>query len=553
MAEILTEVQGQVPVRVKGQTSCIYHHGKLLDLFCEKCKEISCVDCSTSTHNGHDFSALSNISAKKKKNLQKIIARRVTKDIPSMKNSIKSIEANIATTNSTFAAIGTEIIKQRDKLKRKIDSLADQTLAVYEKLKSENMTLLTDCKEEHERRHAVLMKEIREARTLIRSGDDISVYDNDAVMASLVGLPARPTLNTATFTPNLVPLDHLKCAFGTVTKGNNNSNSSVSKTSEESRDKVEVSEVPNDKVPVSEKQGSGEPKVIISQAEQPHRTSDKEHVNSSTKLPSSVNHGFVPSRQSEASGNFQVTGATESGEMLFQKMTDHEPKHIKIEKLMSILGEMRNGDIWVGDIERRTFLRIGRTGTIKDIIPQRRQVTDSCFSTQNQELWFCSQDDNSIIEVTSAPTIPRFYTEESPLCIYVTMDGQIIVGMPKQITKFNTDGQVILTTKPSLLSMFWRQIVCVPRFIAECPRTKNIAVIDGMTHNILVLDKTLNELVRYPGRKHDHLKPVMIDRFTPTRITYDLDGCMFIEDIGNNCMHLIGGRGEFYGLLVNRK
>ncbi|XP_060064278.1 uncharacterized protein LOC132544671 [Ylistrum balloti] len=549
MAESLTRSGGQIPVRLKGQSTCVYHHGKSLDLFCGTCQEIACVDCTSSTHNGHTFVTLSKYSTRKKAKLKKLIIKKETKEIPSIKESIRIIDANINETDTTFTSIASEIVKQKDRLKRKVDALADQTLAVYEKLKVENMILLENYKEEHEKRHAVLKKQVQECRTLVQTKEDITLYDGAIDFEPPVILPPMPVLNTASFSPNLMPLDLLKHAFGKVTKGDSKSNTPVEK----------VSEVPKNKGETSTH--------LVLQAEQKDNISDTTQLKS-TKPPSAVKEEFTPFSRHEKEDSV-LPPETESAvfpERLNQKARrknkknnprqtppPQRPQDTENVIIMPILARMKNGDMWIADGYRKALVRVGKTGIEKEIIQHTRRITDHSFSSENQELWICSTDDNSVMNVTSVSTTSRFNTAESPLCICATMDGHIIVGMSNQITKFNSQGDVIVTTKHSIFSIFSRQIVCVPGFIVECRMTKNIAVSDTASMNVLVMDKTFHELFRYPGHQPEHLHHLIsVDQFLPTWITYSPDGCMFIRDIGNNVVHHIGGNGEFYKLLVKK-
>ncbi|XP_021361503.1 uncharacterized protein LOC110455617 [Mizuhopecten yessoensis] len=558
MAESLTQQGGQIPIRVKGQNSCIYHHGKSSVLFCENCQDIACTECTSSIHSGHNFLTLSNVSTKKKKKLQKLISKKETDGIPSIRKSIKSIDVEIKETEATFESLAADVTKQRDKLKRKIDLLADQTLAVYEKLKIENVTLLKDYKKEHENHFAMLKGQIENCRSLIQTGDDITVYDSDANIESPVALPVKPTLNTASFSANLMPLDNLKQAFGTVMKDKNPSNVPVVRKS--------GNEVPKDKEEATEQQTGKLPEGVVPPKEQRAGQSNKQQSESSPKLQPASNQPYTPFSQPEEENQTPVIAHPWSSRPLHnqsrrkktrnketpsqprpQNNSVRQPLEREIIIPITVMAKMRNGDTWIDDTYLRTIVRIDRSGRLLDTIDHRRQITDFSFSNEKQELWICSIDDNSVIEVTSAPPTPRFYTDESPLCICVTMDGHLIVGMSKQITKFNSQGGVIITTKPTLFSLFSKPIVCLPRHIAECPVTKNIAVADRSSMNVLVMDKHFNELFRYPQQTQINPSAISVEQFIPNRLSYHKDGCIIIEDIGNNTWHHTSGIGEPYG------
>ncbi|XP_021361504.1 uncharacterized protein LOC110455618 [Mizuhopecten yessoensis] len=356
MAESLTQQGGQIPIRVKGQNSCMYHHGKSSVLFCENCQDVACTECTSSIHSGHDFLTLSNVSAKKKKKLQKLIGKNETNGLPSIRKSIKSIDAEIKETEATFESLAADVTKQRDKLKRKIDFLADQTLAVYEKLKIENVTLLKDYKIEHENQFAMLKSQIEECRTLIQTGDDITVYDSDANIESPVALPVKPTLNTASFSANLMPLDNLKHAFGTVTKDKNPSNVPLVRNP--------GNEVPKDKEEASEQQTGKLPEVVVSPTEQRAAKSDKQQSESSPKLQPASNQPCKPFRQPEEENRTPVIAHPWSSRPLRnqsrrkkarnkQPLSQQRPQNNSVQQLVereiiipiTVISMMRNGGI----------------------------------------------------------------------------------------------------------------------------------------------------------------------------------------------------------------
>lgn len=101
----------------------------------------------------------------------------------------------------------------------------------------------------------------------------------------------------------------------------------------------------------------------------------------------------------------------------------------------------------------------------------------------------------------------KFYTDEFPMCLCVTEDEHIVVGMPTKITKYPTKATAVLTTclygKDSVLNRMKRAPRPYPCSIAECSLTQNVAVAEtGGTlglRSMYVLDRNFKELFRYKG------------------------------------------------------
>ncbi|XP_069102166.1 uncharacterized protein [Argopecten irradians] len=181
-------------------------------------------------------------------------------------------------------------------------------------------------------------------------------------------------------------------------------------------------------------------------------------------------------------------------------------------------------------------------------VTHKAGINDISLSPTTQRLWACDRH-NNILELVSGQLTKRFRTKEKPYSICVTASDSIIVGMSKHISKYTTQGQMVLTTKTRWR---WKPLVCTPYRITECPITNNVAVID---HNyelyeenrqVVVMDSHFQKLFVYRGDIPSTYKQTPQTGgkpFDPCGIMYDSQGNIIIGDRKGKVL-VISGDGE---------
>ncbi|XP_021374843.1 uncharacterized protein LOC110464109 [Mizuhopecten yessoensis] len=487
--------KSQMPLRMKGQTTCSYHKGRQLDFFCEKCREPVCPKCLSSVHKGHIVCEISEITPQKEPDIKNFIDRTEKNDLEEIGKHIKSTDTLLKDNTSTFEKLSQKLTMQTNKLKQELDMLTEQTLSLYHKMEEDNTKLIKKYKQDLEMYEKQLKQQIQECKAALQRGSHIQIYDTFCEIHSPThSLPVKPVLGTANFTPNENSQDHLKQAFGKVTT-------------------------------------SGQDQTL---------TDQDWSVSTSDDLGQ-------PSTQQQRSGA-KVKKAVTTYKLLPQTKVVEEwrsPCHI------GSICPTTDGQMWTrasGD----TLTLLDRKGKVIQEITHNDYIYNISLSPTTHTLWVCDYK-NNIMELVSGRLTHRFSTKEEPRCICVTANTHVIVGMPKHISKFTTDGKMVCTT---MTKGTGKPLVCTPHRISECPVTHNVAVADfssesdggdGKRH-VVVMDTNFKELFVYRGDIPSTYKPTPQtggQPFNPWGVVYDSVGNLIIGDCINRRVLLISGGGEF--------
>ncbi|XP_021358674.1 uncharacterized protein LOC110453827 [Mizuhopecten yessoensis] len=498
----------QMHLRIKGQTTCIYHRGRQLDLYCETCQELVCQKCLSSNHKNHAVCELSEITHQEEPDIKNFIDRTEKHDLVQIGKYINSTDTLLKDNTSSFEKLSQKLKMQTEKLKQELDMLTTQTLSLYHKMEEDNTKLIKKYKQDLEVYEKQLKKQIHECKAALQRGSHIQIYDTFCEIHSPTpSLPVKPVLGTANFTPNENPQDHLKEAWG---------------------------------------------KVITSGQGQTLTDQDRS-VSTSDDLGQ-------PSTQQQQSGA-KVKKAVTTYKLLPQTKVVEEWES---SCYISSICPTTDGQMWTKYSDTLTLL--DRKGEVKQKVNHNVYINDISLSPTTHTLWVCD-DNNNIMELVSGRLTHRFSTKEYPMCICVTASNHVIVGMIKHISKFTSDGKMVCTSmaKGTVNLLVWfttmvkgteKPLVCSPHRISECPVTHNVAVADfsresdggdGKRH-VVVMDTDFKELFVYRGDIPSTYKPTpstVGKPFNPHGVVYDSVGNLIIGDGDNFRVLLISGGGEF--------
>ncbi|XP_021371639.1 tripartite motif-containing protein 2-like [Mizuhopecten yessoensis] len=494
--------ESQISLRIKGQTTCVHHKGRELDLYCEKCEEPICPKCLSSVHKGHLVCELSEITPQKEPDIKNFIDRTEKKDLVQIGKFISSTDTLLNDNTSTFEKLSQRLKIQTDKLKQELDMLTEQTLSLYHKMEEDNTKLINKYKQDLEMYEKQLKQQLQECKAALQRDSHIQIYDTFCEIHSPThSLPVKPVLGTANFIPNGNPQDHLKEALG---------------------------------------------KVITSGQGQTSTDQDRS-VSTSDDLGQ-------PSTQQQRSGT-KVQKAVTTYKLL--------PQTNVVEEWWSScdIGSIcptTDGEVWTKYMDTLTLL--DRKGKVKQQVYNSVRISDISLSPTTHTLWVCDYN-NNIMELVSGRLTHRFSTKEFPLCICITASNHVIVGMYRHISKFTTDGNMVCTT---MAKGTGKPLVCSPRRISESPVTHNVAVADfsresdggdGKRH-VVVMDTDFKELFVYRGDIPSTYTPTPQTGgkpFNPWGVVYDSVGNLIIGDRDNKRVLLISGGGEFLRVIHTDK
>ncbi|XP_021363927.1 uncharacterized protein LOC110457144 [Mizuhopecten yessoensis] len=208
--------KGQIPFRAKGQTTCLHHKEGQLDVYCKKCQELVCMKCLSTVHNGHPLCGLSEIASEKKRDIQNFIDKTEKADLVQVDKYITATDAQLKDNCSNFEKLSHQLKTQTNKLKEDLDLLTAQTLSLYQQMEEDNTKLLQTYKQDLEMYSTQLKKQVQKCKIALQRCSDIQIYDTGCEIQSSTTLPVKPTLGTASFTPNLNPQSHLEQALGRI-------------------------------------------------------------------------------------------------------------------------------------------------------------------------------------------------------------------------------------------------------------------------------------------------------------------------------------------------
>ncbi|XP_033758122.1 uncharacterized protein LOC117340472 [Pecten maximus] len=486
-----------IPIRTKGQTTCIHHKGKQLEFYCEKCEELVCPKCFSSIHKSHPVCDLSEITPQKKQDIKNFIDRTEQNDLVQIVKYITSTDTLLNENDSTFEKLSHQLRMQTDKLKEDLDMLTAETLSRYQKMKEDNSKLIQKYKQDLEMYDKQLKQQIQECKTALQQGSDLNIYDTRCEIDSKIHFPVKPALGNVSFIPNKNPQGHLKLALGKV----NISGQGLTSTDQDRS------------VPTSDGQGQ-----------------------SSTQ------------QQSGDKGKKTVTRYKLLSET---KVVEEWKSPCNIYSICPTTDDQA----WTSYYRNKTLTLLDRKGIEIQKVTHKARINDISLSPTTHRLWVCDRE-NNILELVSGQLTHRFRTKERPECLCVTASNHVIVGMPKHISKFTTQGQIVLT---SMAVGTEKPLVCTPWRITECPVTHNVAVIDfsnkgdggdGNKH-VVVMDTNFQELFVYRGDIPSTYTTSQTggEPFYPWSVVYDSVGNHIIGDFNNHRVLLLSGGSEFLRII----
>ncbi|XP_021374717.1 uncharacterized protein LOC110464034 [Mizuhopecten yessoensis] len=386
--------KAQIPFRVKGQITCIYHKEGQLDLYCEECQQLACINCLSTVHKGDPLCRLDEITPRIEEDIRNYIDKNEKADLVQIDQYITATEEQLKDNASNFEKLSFQLKTQTNKLKHNLELLAAQTLSLYRQMEEENSKLLQTYKQDLEMYSTRLKQQVQECKVVLQRGSDIQIYDAGSEIQSSVTLPVKPTLGTASFSPNRNPQNYLEQALG----------------------KVNIT-------------GQG-----LGQALQRHGRSGG----------SSAGQGLLSTQPRE-----KLKVKTSSTQQRSKARKDVSSPVYTLLHQTKVLGEWKSlcyitsvcpttdGQAWTSYFGSNTLTLLDRKGKVIQEVTHNAEIIDISLSPTTKTLWVCDKENNTT-ELVSGRLVHRFSTRNKPLCICITGSNHAIVGMAKHISKLTT-------------------------------------------------------------------------------------------------------------------
>ncbi|XP_069103861.1 uncharacterized protein [Argopecten irradians] len=160
------------------------------------------------------------------------------------------------------------------------------------------------------------------------------------------------------------------------------------------------------------------------------------------------------------------------------------------------------------------------------------------------------------MELVSGELTHMFTSNEAVFCICITSTDYIIVGTDKRLSKYTTQGKVVLSSR---VTETGDPVVYSPIRITECPVTHNVAVVDprlkcygGDDNKCIVAMERNNfkKLFTYTGEIPSKQTQQSGDcPFNPCCVSYDSKGNLVIGNYENRKVLLLYQSGEFLRII----
>ncbi|XP_069106483.1 E3 ubiquitin-protein ligase TRIM71-like [Argopecten irradians] len=485
--------EGQIPQRPQGQSTCIHHKGRQLDLYCKTCEVPACIKCMSSTHAGHLLWELNQLTSEKKQDIRSFISKTENVDLVEIDEFINSVDNSLKENINCFEQLSEQLNTQTAKLKGELDLLVVHTLSLYQQMEEDNAKLLHTYKQDLEMYSEQLKQKVEECKELLQLGTDIQIYDKDFDENSSVSLPVTPTLAIASFTPNSDPQRYLEQALGEM----------------ETLYGCQSHGRPGGDLTVRSHGKDGPP---------------------ARRQTSDIDRGTDGTEEEICNQGYNLLPQTK----ILKKW--------RSPCLISSICPTTDGRAWTCFIYSNTLPLLDRKGKVVEKVKHDTMISDISLSPTKNTLWAC--DKCNILELESGRLQTRFSTNAEPLSICITASEHVIIGMHNKISKFTTSGELVQTTAETE-----EQFVTRPCRMSECPVTHNIAVVNHR-REVVIMDNDLQKLLVYTGGIPDVFTPTKRDRsFKPLDVVYDGMGNLVIGDYNNQCLLLISGRGQFIRII----
>jgi len=133
----------QIPIRGQGQTTCPDHQSEVLCI-CKNCDgQLVCLQCITSTHNGHEFDNISDVASIKKQKIHDFVKKAEKTKLPQIRLNIESIDQKSKDNSAHVKKLIERIQSQGEKLKSEIDRITRELINTCRKTEQNKRDLLS--------------------------------------------------------------------------------------------------------------------------------------------------------------------------------------------------------------------------------------------------------------------------------------------------------------------------------------------------------------------------------------------------------------------------
>ncbi|XP_021344044.1 uncharacterized protein LOC110443906 [Mizuhopecten yessoensis] len=376
---------GQTEKRWKGQKTCVYHPSKSLELLCEVCMDLVCIECVPTAHTGHTFVSLGEITPLRKHEIHHFIDSTEDQQMAEIQQRISSTSDIFKQDEKGSDDLESYLKKQCDNIKADIDILKVRRFSEYHHFKARNMETRQIYSRELEMTQGDLLRYLLEYKTLLRDDPcDGHMFDKTVNVKPIENLSTLTDRDVPRCTPQKNHQDYLQQDLDTLTNGF-----------------TESLNLSNNTTSPWQLQTPSEGRFL-------------DH------------HLFVLRSQYAVLPETNVLTKFKS------------PK--KIAQICP------TGDVAWSLLNNKITL-LDRTGKIQQQRIYDVPIRAILVHPLTHQLY--TFDDNGIIDLSTGARVFHYQATIKPLCLHFGNDGCILLGMTGKIAKIAPDGKHILTTTAS--------------------------------------------------------------------------------------------------------
>ena len=494
--------------------SCPDHEGKACNFWCEKCSNVACINCVTTTHQSHTFISLEAILKQKTTMLQRELANLESNELKEREDLTTEAKQMTKDYLDQVNAVGKELDVKAKEFHAKVDEIFNASKKQLEDMRETNLVIL------HQQEKMVadglekVKQEIRECEDKLRNGSMESLLQYEEKQDKKKSeLPKLSPVMPPIFTPSQIDSQSLAKMFGELTehqaRGANAKIGATAKDTQKSSNKGTVTPLQetSSKSGVSESKSTPQSDQQISKAVT-IQTLPQRQLIPTPSVQSSFDTGFC---SYDNSIQFACVGSglawVKTGKRRLQLMDQHGSVKDTIETgfFFSNVVLSPQGELLLSDY---------RNSCIKSISPDKNFRT--LFTTQWKPYGLCCLHSGDVA-VT--------YPSEGRVVIY-SMSGKIIQELDKTLFKC-----------PHWMA---RNKVNNDLYICDKDRTQY-----DSTGKIVALNASYRLQYQYTGQSNTG--------FHPMDLGTDSAGRVLITDFYNDRVHILDTDGQFLQYLLTKE
>ena len=497
--------------------SCPDHKGTKCTHWCQKCEKPVCMDCVTSTHNGHMMMKLEVILKEKTTMLQSELVNLESNELKELEVLMAEAKQMTGYFLDQVNGVGKELDARAKEFHAKVDEIFNATKKQLDDMKKTSLAVLHQQEKMASDGLEKVKQEINECEEKLRNGSMESLLQYEEKQKKKVTLPKLSPVMAPTFTPSQIDSQSLVEMFGKLK--DQQAQGTKARTGATTQDTPKSTYKGNAALLHSTTKQSGGSESIPEKSSSP----GDQQISKEVTVPTSPQRKLIPKPSVQSSFK---TG---------------------YEYCNQPIACVGSGQAWVKTGGRRLQL-MDQHGAVKDTIDMEFYFQDVVLSPQGQLL--LSDIDNKQITLMSTDKMVRilFRTSYTPYGLCCLHSGIVTV------TFFDEGKVIIYSGSRKIVQELDKTMFKCPIRVVQNKVNNDLCICDKdkteytSTGKIIALSLDItsyNLRYKYTGQGNT--------KFCPIDLCTDNAGHVLITDFYNNRVHILDKDGRFLQYLLARE